>query len=66
MVEGPAYEKPEDNPFKIFSTESTKCADSFSKKEYGCRYKRYILNLKDKTVSHEDLFVTKWGTLDLP
>jgi len=53
VVEGPAYEKPDDNPFKIFSAENMNCADSISQHEYGSVYKRYILNLKDKTVKHE-------------
>jgi carotenoid cleavage dioxygenase-like enzyme len=30
VVEGPAYEKPDDNPFMIFSTENMNCADSIS------------------------------------
>lgn len=66
VVEGPAYEKPDDNPFKIFTSENMNCADNLIQKERGSVYKKFILNLKDKTVSHEPLIATQWGAFDFP
>ena len=66
VVEGPAYEKSNDNPFEIFDRGHLTCADDVLQKERGSVYKKFIINLKEKTVKSEDLIYSKYGSFDLP
>jgi carotenoid cleavage dioxygenase-like enzyme len=66
VVEGPAYENPDFNPFGMFATKNLICPDNLAQKEQGSLYKKFIINLKDKTVTHEPMVVSKWGGLDFP
>ena len=66
VVEGCAYENPESNPFGIFSRENIQNASGITSHKQGSRFKKYILNLKDKTVEMKDLIKTELGSLDLP
>ena len=63
VVEGPAYERPDRNVFADFTYESLR---NLTQIETGNRFKRYILNLKDKTVNMEDLILADYGQYDLP
>ena len=66
VVEGCAYENPESNPFGIFLHENIQNASGLTGHKQGSRFKRFILNLKDKTVESEDMVKTEYGSLDLP
>jgi len=66
VVEGPAYEKPGFDPFKIFTTHEMNCADCMSQREQGSVFKRWIINLKDNSVTMENMMETKWGGIDFP
>lgn len=66
VVEGPAYEKPDSNPFKIFLHENIQNAAGLTGHNHGSLFKRYILNLKDLTVKMEDLVPSEFGSIDLP
>lgn len=46
VVEGPAYEKPDANPFKIFLHEHIQDAAGLTGHNHGSLFKRYILDLK--------------------
>lgn len=47
VVEGPAYEKPDSNPFKIFLHDNIQDAAGLTGHNHGSLFKRYILNFKD-------------------
>lgn len=66
VVDGPAYEDPNANPFTIFMHDKVQDAKGVCGNSHGAVYKRYILNLKTLEVQHEDLLVSRLGATDLP
>lgn len=66
VVEGPAYENPVANPFKIFAYENLQSPAALTAHQHGNVFKRFILNLKDKSVKMENLVSSELGAFDLP
>lgn len=66
VIDGPAYEKPDANPFTIFLHSYIKTAQGITGHNHGSVYKRYILHLKNQSVEMEDLVPTEFGSIDLP
>lgn len=65
VVEGPAYEKPDGNPFRIWENENKLEASSMTGYQFGSVWKKFIIDLKTQTVTMEDLLHSEYGSLDL-
>lgn len=65
VIDAPAYERPDGNPFAIFNHDKMTLEEMTSHKN-GVVFKRFTLHLQNQTVDQERLLETEFGAYDLP
>lgn len=66
VVEAPAFEKTDIDPLNFLMSTKLSDAKEFAHNDNGSKFKRFTINLREKTVQNESLLSIDNGHLDLP